>query len=275
MLRLGKLPFMIYSPSRTGSTTLQRMLCLHPGGGNGGGLRCLWEPFNPTHPAGFAVRSREILKERGLEAALEYLATEGTGFKHVWHPGGWPFEEGKNEGGGLNDRMLLMEDEGGGSKVIMLRRRNALQRAISERISQQMGIWQIFNEGDRQRIRGHTFRPLNVEQLRMDMAVVQAEERRLIGLLAGSGKTWREVSYEEIFSPTVAFDDAVEVVQGIFKWLGAGRVTDRARIAAMREMLDPTITGFNNAAAYRKIPNIEEVERALGSEENGWVFPQR
>ena len=165
----GKLDFMIFTPTRTGSTTLQRLLNCHPA------VHCVWEPFNPTHGA-IAGVGREIRDFADLEAALQHLSTRSNGFKHVWRPGGFPFPEGS----GLNDRMLLRGD----SKVIMLGRRNALQRAISEHISKQMRIWTIDCEAHRQRIEQHVFQPLDIEMLREDMAVVRAEERRLLALIA-------------------------------------------------------------------------------------------
>ena len=259
-MRLATFPFMIYSPSRTGSTTLVRLLNCHPA------IRCVWEPFNPTHRAIFAIHSQEILRSHGgggLEAALKYLATTCNGFKHVWHPGGWPFEDPQ-----LNDRMLLLGD----AKVIMLRRRNALQRAISERISQQMGIWTIYSEDDRRHIRQHQFAPLDVEQLRQDIAVVQAEEKRLYELIGASGKAWRAVSYEEIFSPGASMEAGMAAVKSLWEFLGVEALADPARLEMVRQLLDPAMTGFGNAAAYERVPNIQEVEKALGHDETGHVL---
>ena len=260
-VRLAASPFVIFTPSRTGSTTLQRLMNCHPG------IRCLWEPFNPTHPAIFTVESRQLVKSGGLEAAMKYLASVCNGFKHVWHVGGWPFDGDAM----LNDRLLLYKD----ARIIILKRRNALQRAASERISQQMKVWTIYTDDDRRRIRDHVFEPLNIEQLREDMAVVQAAERRFHELIAASGKPWRQVEYEEIFSPGVSVEAAIEVVQSLLEFVGAERVTDGSRLEAMRQLLDPALTGFQNYSAYRKIPNILDVEKALGSEENGFVFEKQ
>src|ERR1035437_6555384 len=256
-VRLAASPFVIFTPSRTGSTTLQRLLNCHPG------IRCLWEPFNPTHPAIFTVESRQILKASGFDAAMKYLTSVCNGFKHVWHVGGWPFDGDAM----LNDRLLLYGD----ARIIMLKRRNALQRAASERISQQMKVWTIYSEDDRRRIREHVFEPLNIAQLREDMAVVQAEERRFHEVIAASGKAWRQVEYEELFSPGVSVEAAIEVVQSLLEVVGVGRVTDQSRLESMRHLLDPAVTGFQNYTAYRRIPNILDVEKALGSEENGFV----
>ena len=138
-----------------------------------------------------------------------------------------------------------------------------------------MKVWTIYTDDDRRRIRDHVFEPLNIEQLREDMAVVQAAERRFHELIAASGKPWRQVEYEEIFSPGVSVEAAIEVVQSLLEFVGAERVTDGSRLEAMRQLLDPALTGFQNYSAYRKIPNILDVEKALGSEENGFVFEKQ
>jgi LPS sulfotransferase NodH len=164
--------------------------------------------------------------------------------------------------------MLLLGD----AKVIMLRRRNALQRAISERISQQMGVWTIYTEQDRRHIRQHQFGPLDIEMLRQDIAVVQAEEKRLYELIAASGKAWRDVSYEDFFSAAASMDSGMAVLQSLWKFLGVEALVDPARLEMVRQLFDPALTGFGNAGAYERVPNIQEVEKALGHDATGHVF---
>ena len=64
----------------------------------------------------------------------------------------------------------------------------------------------------------------------------------------------------------------LRAVESLFQFLGVEPVTDPERLKAMKWLLDPAHTGFENAAAYERIPNIQEVERELGCAENGFVF---
>jgi hypothetical protein len=61
-------------------------------------------------------------------------------------------------------------------------------------------------------------------------------------------------------------------VQKLLEFLEVGRLTDPEKLEKMRELFDPAATGFQNERAYAQIPNIHEVEDALGSKENGYVF---
>ena len=40
----------------------------------------------------------------------------------------------------------------------------------------------------------------------------------------------------------------------------------------MKRLLDPLGRRVNSHATYERIPNIEEVERRLGTDETGWLF---
>lgn len=156
--------------------------------------------------------------------------------------------------------------------IILLWRRNLLQRAISGQISSQMGVWVPSTEEDWRRIREHHFQALDVALLREDIDSARAERQRTRELASGCGKPWIEVCYEDFFAADLQLEARIEAVQKLFVFLDVGRLTDETLLAKMELFFDPAVSGFQNAAAYGKIPNIAEVERELGCSENGFVF---
>ena len=251
------LPFIIFSLPRTGSTTLLRLVNCHPG------VRCIFEPFNPTNQAQFAVRADTLRRTHGLAVTVQQLWTICNGIKHVWSWDGFPFKEEPD----LNRQMLT----GMGARIVFLTRRNALRRAISAQISAQMQLWTPNTAAEFQRIREHAFGPLDIPSLREDVEKSLAADAWARDQLLLSGVPWREWAYEEFFDPSKAADPRIEKVQGVLEFLEVGRVAD-AELAEMRRLLDPANTGFQNEASYPKIPNIQEVERELGSATQGFVF---
>jgi hypothetical protein len=253
-----RVPFVLFSPERTGSTTLVRLLNCHPA------IRCIREPFNPQYTGPVMQRCQELRKTTGLEAAVASLWQVCNGLKHVWHADGWPFAGGP----ALNRRLLVT----GTAAIILLWRRNLLQRAISGQISMQMGVWVPGMEEERRRIREHQFQPLDIPRLRAEIAAERAERQHVGQLAVACGKPWIEVCYEDFLAPNLPLEARREAVQRLFDFLQVGRLTHEAVLAQMDLLFDPSVTGFQNAAAYHKIPNIAQVEQELGSPENGFVF---
>jgi hypothetical protein len=250
-------PYIIFSLARTGSTTLLRLLNCRQG------IRCFFEPFNPDNREPRLAPCRGMVIEKGLAPTVQWLWTGCNGFKHVWKPGGWPFLENPD----LN-RQLLVEV---GARIVLLHRRNALRRAISIQISEQMQLWTPSTAEEFRRIREHHFRALDIPALRVEMQSAQEELDGARQHLKNANISWREITYEDFFEPRLSIDARLEAVQSLLEFLEAGRATDRELIA-MRTYLNPAVTGFQNVDSYTKIPNIHEVERALGSAQSGFVF---
>ncbi len=251
---------MIFTPERTGSTTLSRLLSRHPG------ILCEPEPFNPGYKGPVPFLCRTLLQSQGIRAAVDSLWSFSgrNAFKHVRRADGWPFEKGSK----TNDWLLLHATP----SVILLNRHNGLQRAVSGQISAQIGIWVPTSEGHRQQIREHYFGPLDIPALREELAREKTEGQRTRDLLAASDRHWCEVFYEDFFAPQLALPARMEAVQKLFDFLQVPRVTDPERLRQMEWLFNPANTGFQNIAAYEKIPNIHEVEKELGSAENGYIF---
>jgi hypothetical protein len=250
-------PYIIFSLPRTGSTTLLRLLNCRQG------LLCVFEPFNTGNIDSRLSQCTPMLQQHGLEHTVRWLWTMCNGFKHVWRWTGWPFLDNPD----LNRQVLV----GLGARIILLNRRNRLRRAISVQISEQMQLWTPTTAEEFRRIREHQFQALDLARLRVDIdgaATAMDWARRE---LAAAGASWREVAYEDFFDTRVSPEQRLEAVQSLLEFLEVGRATER-ELVAMRTVLNPAITGFQNAEAYHKIPNIDEVERALGCAESGFVY---
>jgi hypothetical protein len=251
-------PFIIFALARTGSTTLLRLLNCRRG------LRCAFEPFNPTNVDPFLAECYRRRAELGVERVVESLWRVCNGFKHTWGWEGWPFP-GEPD---LNRRLLV----GTGAQIILLHRRNLLRRAISLQISDQMQLWTPQSARDFRRIREHQFRALDLVKLKTEIDSARQGRAWAREELMKNSVRWLELAYEDFLEPTLPIESRIEAVQSVLEFLGAGRETEEAPLATMRGLLDPETTGFRNAESYGKIPNIREVEQQLGSTENGFAF---
>ncbi len=75
--------FLIYASARTGSSSLGQAL------NNYLGIQCAMEPFNPDWPGNVRERVSDL---PSLKREVRRLWRCHNGFKHVWHPNGFPFK---------------------------------------------------------------------------------------------------------------------------------------------------------------------------------------
>ena len=250
-------PFIIFAQERTGSSTLLLLLNCHPA------VKCLFEPFSPGNTSPYAAHCDTLRNTHGLEAAILWLFRGCNAFKHVWKRSGWPFENAPDD----NRRILLC-----GATIIFLSRKNALRRAISSQISEQMGVWVRSSNIDSERIRAHQFQPLDIPRLRNEIAGSQKLLAEYRAALSAGSIPWREWTYEDFFASAMSLDARMHAVQNVLAFLGLPPVSEPDRLAKMHGFLDPTATGFQNEQAYNKIPNIQEVEKELGNDQTGFIF---
>lgn len=245
-------PFILFCLPRTGSTTLYHALHALPG------VDCLNEPFNPDCHPGYAER---VVDEASLAAALRAIWARHDGIKHVAGPGEWPFGRA-----GLNDRLLAAD----GARVLFLTRRNLLQQALSTELARQTGVWHPWTEGRRERFRTYAFAPVSPHDLARRIAEQRDLAARCRRVLAGRRGAYRELTYEDLFGTgPLAPGGPLDEIAG---FLGHPPATgaDRERIAAI---LGEGRTRSASATVYDRVPNIAEIERALGGGANGSLFP--
>lgn len=249
------LPFVLFCEARTGSTTLMRMFNLHAE------IRCLDEPFNHDYSPAYAGR---VTGTESLDQVLAEIWQTYNGIKHVADPSGWPFKETR-----LNHRLLLNHD----CDLILLTRRNRLRRAISVEIARQTGVWQPWNEDDRNRSWFFKYSPIPTARLR---ARLDADARFLedvnSAVRSRGGRSF-VLDYEDLFGD--AHDQTIVIVDKMMTFLGF----DTFQPVIMPKILEifdlhTSVTASDSQNIYRLIPNIDQVEAELGSAETGWLFKE-
>ena len=248
--------FIIFSLPRCGSTTLARALNCYPD------IRCALEPFIPENriPAFGAVDDADE-----LDAALAGIWAEYTGIKHVWYPTGWPFGGGTLD---LNHQLLRHTD----AKVIFLTRRNELLRIVSGEMSWQTDIWGDFTEEQRAWVRGFTYQPLTPGHIERQMSAVAAAITELKDTLRESGTRALELQYEDIFAADIYLAERLQVLARLRAFVGAPGDYPALADYAAAELLNPVSSKLNLDETYRRIPNIDDIDRRFGSDESGWLF---
>lgn len=246
--------FVVFGLARTGSTTLTRLLNLHPQ------IRCLEEPFNRDYHPEYALRATD---RESIYTILDEIYQIHNGIKHVADPDEWPF--GNVE---LNYDLL----DYSGCKFILLRRLNILKRLVSQEIADQTGIWHFWEESDRDTMRQATLRALNISKLRSRLTEEGpfiAECRRR---LKSSGKQYYELTYESLFGSRITRHEQLAVVDDVVAFLELPSFDADKRYGEVSELLEVSNTGSGAQDMYRRILNIDEIENELGHDGTGWLF---
>lgn len=249
------LPFVLFCEARTGSTTLTRILNLHAE------IRCFDEPFNPDYSPAHAGR---VMCTDSLDQVIAEIWHTHNGIKHVADPSGWPFREAR-----LNHNLLLNP----GHDLILLTRKNRLRRAVSVEIARQTGVWQPWNEENRNKSLLFKYSPIPVARLRTRL---DADERFLEDVNSNvrirAGRSFM-LDYEDLFRD--AQDQTIDVVNKMIVFLGLDtfQSTTVSKILEISEPLT-SVTASDSQNLYRLIPNIDQIETELGSAETGWLFKE-
>lgn len=246
--------FLIYSLARCGSTHLVRIL-----NRLAGSELIAEEPFHPVNAARRFGNSPQTAAE--LKQALDSLARQRRGIKHVWHPKGWPFGA---QAAGLNQALLKAT----GWRVLLLVRHNILQRRVSDQISEQLQLWHPRNAEERKRFADFDYQPLDEADLIWWLQNEPSLVEECRQDLRASGKPWIEVAYEELY----AGDSAVRAATFAKVFAFAGLAFPGQ--AALDSLL-ARHAKVNSEASYQRIPNSEAINYHLGSDATGWLFDAR
>lgn len=249
--------FIIFSLARCGSTTLMRALNCYPH------VRCALEPFTP---ANLSTPYRHITEAAALDKAFTELWRDHNGIKHVWHPAGWPF----NGASDLNHRLLWHEN----AQIIFLDRRNSLQRVISAEISWQTSVWGRFTEEERQRVRKFNFQPISLVKVERQLNAMAVGLDQMRSTLHATAANYFEIWYEDLFGADVHLTDRLKLMDRLRTFIGASRKCDVRTDFAIANLLNPEKSKLNLTETYRRIPNIGDIERRFGCDENGWLFKE-
>ena len=246
--------FVIASLPRCGSTTLARILSCHSE------IRCLVEPFHPKRYGGRFHSA--VSNEETLESVLRVLWSKWTGIKHVWEANGWPFPQQPQ----LNESIV----NGQNRKAIVLVRRNLLRRFVSNYISRQTRFWIGSKSDFLKNLKSVDLPPIDLqraaEQLDRDRSAVARHLQRI------TNKDVRVLYYEELFSGRSEPESQLNICNSLLEFLQFEQISLQSFLADWHPHFDPEKNQWASADIYRRIPNIDEVEELVGSDENGWLF---
>jgi hypothetical protein len=202
------------------------------------------------------------LDASSVRRQLPEIWREHNGIKHVAGPSGWPFRSP------WTNYDLLTRC---GCHVVLLMRRNALQRVVSEEIGRQSDIWHFYSESDRQARASFPFEPISVSRLRDQLQTGEEYLESCRSRLRSAGAHYHEVAYEDIFCDGAGVGMAAAIDQ-ILRFLELPTLEDLGLRHRLPELLAAASIATDSPTVYRKIPNIDQVEVELGSDETGWLF---
>ena len=257
--------FVIFAHARSGSVTLKLILGLHPE------INIFGEPFNRTNYESaeknkfnpdYKRLQPDFEKIKNINTLDNFLAKVNkkyNGFKHLWYS----LDEEYNQ------HLLKNKDY----KIIFLTRKNILKSIISLRIALKTDIWSTRNtERHKKIILNNEFDPIPIRVLKEGIKKIKESRKFYRQFLKKNNLPFFEITYEELYGLEVPLDKKVEKIQEIFDFLGYERVTDPKILDEIKNSLNPEKRKINDFETYLKIPNIFEIERELGSKENGYLF---
>lgn len=243
MQNCNRMRYIIHSLPRTGSTTLARALNCHPD------LSCVTEPFHPKRYDGFFNRS--AIEEGSVESAIAMIARRWAGLKHVFDASnGWPFASHP----AMNDRLLFMAD-----KVILLKRRDALNRYLSDHIAKHLGFWIGSRDEFLKRLQRAEIPALDAIEVRRKIELdLKTMERRDM-IVASAGIETRTLWYEDLF-PNDGYLLRQDLDQ-ITSFLGVRPFTELEFATDVLAASTPLV--YRWASSYTTIVNYDEIKAAV------------
>lgn len=234
---------------RSGSNSLVEILGCHPE------LTVLNEPFNenfsswlPTNPD---YRAR-ITDVRSLDLLIDGILADYSGFKvHTYQL--------ETE---LLAHLLCRRD----LHVVFLRRRNLLEAVVSNLIAEQTGLWA---EWDRDRALEDYYTDLGSLPLEDVRELLRWTGQNLAEVAAilrtrGDGRVL-ELCYEDLF--LAAQSTRWRLVESLWAHLGLPPCED----ARVGHFLENDSFRMQQPGTYGRLPNLAEIEAALGNDETGHI----
>jgi hypothetical protein len=241
---------MIATDERCGGTTLavtvQKLI----------GRRLVHDPFHPRKRRDYPAST-----EREIAHSVHKIRTELGGAKCSWklHPLATYLQ-------------ILDEFQRQGFKIVFLWRRNALQRQLSLALARLTGIWDLYHEENAKGYRAVSVPVLDVGRLAEH---IERYHEKLEGVASHLRQRYIDhfaIEFQSVYGPDVTFEARLQVIARLAGFLGVdpGRVHE---MSARFRHLTPD-KRLNGVESYRRVPNIEEIERALSNGRNGLLWDQ-
>jgi hypothetical protein len=138
-------------------------------------------------------------------------------------------------------------------------------------LANQAGVWQPWSEQHRGKLRQFRFEPIDPDALRAQLD----RDRRFIAhcrdSLTAAGTRFLDLSYESLFEDAVTPEEQWLVIAEVVDFLGLPPF-DADGYQAVAAVLAESATRSDSHHLYRRIPNVDEIERTVGNAETGWLF---
>jgi LPS sulfotransferase NodH len=234
---------------RSGSNALVEILRCHPD------LTLLNEPFNENFsswlPANPDYRAR-VTDLGSLDQVVDGILANYSGFKlHTYQ---------------LDIELLAHLLSRRELHVVFLRRRNLLEAVVSSFIAEQTGLWSAWDRERDLEAYYTELAPLSVEDVRELLRLTREDLAAVAAALRtrGDGRAL-ELFYEDMFLADRA--TRWRLVESLWSHLGLPSCAN-PRVGGF---LDNASFRMGGAATYGRLPNLAEIEGALGNEETGHI----
>ena len=240
----------IFAHARSGSTSLYRILQLHPL--LNFALEPFWDDFAAHNPG--EKNYVDLIKDiPSLEWALEELFSKYSGIKILDYQLPEP----------LYTHLLLLPH----ITVLFLRRRNLLQSAVSGCIAKQTKVWQISDMNEEAKQIYRNLQPASLTEIADELAYGCHLRDYYSGVITQRPEgSYLTVIYEELYTGNLQTSHAV--ARNIFQFLGL----ELPEGEALDFILDPRTSKINTPETYALLPNAVEINERLGSDDTGWLF---
>jgi hypothetical protein len=240
-----RLKLVVVAHARSGSNSLVEILDAHPD------VSILNEPFNDGFPGwreGNPDYRSRVSDAASLDVVVDEIFEAYTGIKVL----GYQLDPE------LLEHLLLRPDV----HVISLRRRNLLEASVSHGIAMQTTLWRRDDGATSDRYR--SLEPIPMEQVREVMGWMQ-RDIDLVGAFLARRADGRvlHVVYEDVY--LVSPEEQRRWLDSLWTHLGVGACD----VALVARHLDPASAQMASAHTYGMLPNAEEIDDALGSDETG------
>jgi hypothetical protein len=237
--------FIIFGQARSGTTTLLEVLNLHPQ------VNAITEPFNLGRSGWGHQYVNDNHSIEQVSRALEQLAKEVNAFKHL-------VEQGNEI---TNAAILDTADF-----VITLRRMNHMQTTLSNFICQQTNHWRT----NKSIVENHIFKPVDIDKFKAALIAQKTKFQYYDEYLITAGIPHRHLLYENFYQKSAK--NKYQTITSLFRDIGLRNIKEQDIITKVNQKLDPANSKLNSYDIYKKIPNIETLDKLFSCKEYGFIF---
>lgn len=245
-----KRPLLILAQARTGSSALFRSLTRQPE------IVGIGEPF---HPRRKGERFIDLAKDAdSFCKAMNDLLQRSNCIKHMMSH--VPVE--------YHEELFRRQ----GMRVLLLHRNNLLKQAVSVELSRQAREWNQKPDAAKT-LQSHTYEAIPVDRVRLLMRKHSGHRDAFRNLLETTSAQYLDLTYESLYGGEIPLGARLDRVEEILRFAGYDPLPLRQEpiITHLSELLNPKRKTAGESV-YRRIPNIDDIERELGSDETGYLF---